>query len=109
MARSFRILWAPVAAQDLDDIIDYIATQDGPDAATRVYAKVKSRTQSLATHPRRCRFVPELRSVGVTEYRELIVAPYRVFFRIDERAVGIVGVLDGRRDLEETLIRRSMR
>jgi hypothetical protein len=43
------------------------------------------------------------------EYRELIVSPYRVFFRIDEKDVGIIGILDGRRDLEETLIRRAMR
>jgi len=102
-------LWAAIAAQDLDDIIDYIAAQDGPDAAVGVYGKVKARTQTLSTHPERCRIVPELRSLGVMEYRELIVSPYRVFFRIDEQDVGIVGVLDGRRDLEETLIRRAMR
>jgi plasmid stabilization system protein ParE len=109
VARAYRILWAPVAAQDLDDIIDYIAAQDGPDAAVRVYDKLKKGTQTLSTHPRRCRIVPELRLVGVMEYRELIVSPYRVFFRIDEQDVGIIGVLDGRRDLEETLIRRAMR
>ena len=109
MAKGHRILWAPIAAQDLDDIIDYIAAQDGADAAVRVYDKVKKRTQTLSTHPERCRIVPELRSVGVIEYRELIVSPYRVFFRIDEQDVGIIGVLDGRRDLEETLIRRAMR
>ena len=109
MARRCRILWAPIAAQDLADIIDYIAVQDGPDAAARVYDKVKKRTQTLATHPKRCRIVPELRSVGVMEYRELIVSPYRVFFRTDGKDVGIIGILDGRRDLEETLIRRAMR
>ena len=109
MARGYRILWAPVAAEDLDHIIDYIAAQDGPDAAAKVYDKVKKRTQTLSTHPKRCRIVPELRSMGVMEYRELIVSPYRVFFRIDEKDVGIIGILDGRRDLEETLIRRAMR
>ena len=109
MARGSRILWAPIAAQDLDDIIDYIAAQDGPDAAVRVYDEVKKRTRTLSTHPKRCSDVPELRSVRVMEYRELIVSPYRVFFRIDEHNVGIIGVLDGRRDLEETLIRRAMR
>jgi plasmid stabilization system protein ParE len=109
VAKGYRILWAPIAAQDLDDIIDYIAAQEGPDAAVRVYDKVKKRTKTLSTHPKRCRIVPELRLVGVMEYRELIVSPYRVFFRIDEQDVGIIGVLDGRRDLEETLIRRAMR
>jgi len=109
VARAYRILWAPIAAQDLDDIIDYIAAVDGPESAVRVYNKVKKRTQTLSTSPKRCRIVPELRSVGVAEYRELIVSPYRVFFRIDEKNVGILGILDGRRDLEETLIRRAMR
>ena len=109
MARRYRILWAPVAAEDLDEIIDYIASQDGANAAATLYAKLKKRTQTLLAYPRRCRIVPELRSMGVMEYRELIVSPYRVCFRIDEKDVGIIGVLDGRRDLEETLIRRAMR
>ena len=109
MARAYRIRWAPVAAQDLDDIIDYIAVQDGPGAAVKVFDKIRKRARTLSTHSNRCRIVPELKSVGVMEYRELVVAPYRVFFRVDERSVAIIGVLDGRRDLEETLIRRSMR
>lgn len=108
-ARGYRILWAPIAAQDLDDTIDYIAAREGPDAAVRVYDRVKGRTRTLSTHPQRCRIAPELRSAGVMEYRELIVSPYRVFFRIDEQDVGIIGVLDGRRDLEERLIGRAMR
>jgi toxin ParE1/3/4 len=107
--KTYRIRWAPVAFQDLDEIIDYVAAQDGPDVAARVYRKIKTRTRTLSSHPNRCRVVPELKSVGVTEYRELIVSPYRVFFRIDDRDVGIIGVLDGRRDLEETLVRRAMR
>ena len=109
MARSFRIRWAPVAFQDLDEIVDYIAAQDETGSAVKMYLKLKKRAGALATHPARCRIVPELRSVGVTEYRELIVSPYRVFFRIVGTEIRIVGVLDGRRDLEETLVRRAMR
>lgn len=109
MAREHRILWAPVAAQDLEDIVDYIASQDGPDAAQKVYEKLRARTRTLQTHPKRCRIVPELRSIGVMEYRELIIAPYRLFFRIEGDKVNVLGILDGRRDLEETLIRRAMR
>ena len=109
MPRTYRIRWAPVAFQDLDEIIDYIAAQDGPDIAAGIYRKIKTRISKLSSHPSRCRVVPELKLVGVTEYRELIVSPYRVFFRIVGRDVGIIGVLDGRRDLEETLVRRAMR
>lgn len=89
--------------------MDYIAAQDGLDAAVALHERVRSRTLTLTTHPRRCRIVPELRSLGVMEYRELIIAPYRAFFRIEERRVGIIGVLDGRRELEEMLIQRALR
>jgi plasmid stabilization system protein ParE len=105
----YRIRWAPVAFQDLDEIIDYVSAQDGPGSAAILFETIMKRCGTLSRHPARCRIVPELKSVGVTEYRELIVSPYRVFFRIYENEVGVVGVLDGRRDLEETLIRRAMR
>jgi toxin ParE1/3/4 len=109
VAKAFRLKWAPVAFQDLDDIIDYIAAHDGPGAAADLYSRIKKRVDTLSKHPRRCRVVPELKLVGVAEYRELIVPPYRVFFRIAGNEVGIIGVLDGRRDLEEMLIRRALR
>ena len=63
MARNFRIRWAPVAFQDLDEIIDYIATQDGTGSAVKMYLELEKRAGALATHPARCRIVPELREV----------------------------------------------
>ena len=105
---SFRLEWAPVALQDLDEILDYIAARDSAHAAERVATRIIARVDSLVQHPRRCRIVPELKAVGVTEYHESILRPYRIFFRIRKRTVGIVGELDGRRDLEETLIRRYL-
>jgi toxin ParE1/3/4 len=109
VARTYPIRWAPVAARDLDEIIDYLATQNSPEAATRTFARIKTRIRALARHPARCRIVPELKQIGVTEYRELVVSPYRIFFRIMRDGVAIIGVLDGRRDREEMLIRRAIR
>lgn len=42
------------------------------------------------------------------EYRELIVAPYRILFQIVGQMVAILGVLDGRRDLSELLLTRAL-
>ena len=105
---SYGVKWAPVALRDLEEMLDYIASQDSPNAAERVASKIGARVRSLRTLPRRCRIVPELKQVGVQEYRELVIPPYRVFFRITRRNVGIVGVLDGRRDLAEILISRLL-
>ena len=41
-------------------------------------------------------------------YREVMVSKYRVLFRVRGREVVLLGVLDGRRDLSELLIQRSM-
>ena len=108
MADAHRVVWAPSALDDLDAILDYVAALDGSEAAAKLYDSLARRIESLATHPRRCRVVPELARFGIKAYRELIVSPYRVFVRIRKRQVGIVAIIDGRRDLEELLISRVM-
>ena len=111
MPDRFRIEWAPIALGDLDEILEYIAARDSVDAAVHVYEKLRDRIERLMSrpHPQRCRIPPEFRKLGVTEYRELVVTPYGVFFRIRAKTVGIVGVLDRRRDLEELLLQRVLR
>ena len=109
MTERYRIEWVPVAQADLDEIMDYIAAHDTVEAAIHVYSKIITKIDGLASHPARCRIVPELKKLGVCEYRELIISPYSVFFRITGHTVGIIGVLDRRRDLEEILIQRVLR
>ena len=109
MTDAHKIVWAPIALNDLEEILDYIAANDSSDAAVHVGNKILSQVDTLVQHPTRCRMVPELREVGVTEYRELIVRPYRIVFRIERKRVGLVAVVDGRRDLEELLISRTLR
>lgn len=108
MPRKHRVEWAPAAINDLDEIIQFIADREGADTARRIYAKITARIETLTIHPTRGRIVPELKQFGIKDYRELIVRPYRVFFRIMKRGVGIVGVLDGRQDLEELLVNRAL-
>jgi len=102
-----RVEWSPIAITDLEDILEFIARRESPERARDVYAGMARRIASLTTHPRRGRVVPELKRIGVTAYRELVVAPYRIFFRIDGPVIGIVGVLDGRRDIAEVLAMRG--
>jgi hypothetical protein len=67
------------------------------------------RVASLAAHPLRGRVVPELKRIGLTTHRELVVAPYHVFCRVDGPVVGIVGVLEGRRNVAELLTVRGLK
>ena len=94
--------------RDLDEIVSYLAARDSVAAAIRVCEQILLRIDALQTHPERCRIVPELDRLGVLAYRELVIAPHSVFFRIRGRTVGIVGILDRRRDLAELLVRRIL-
>lgn len=106
MSDRYEIEWAPIAQRDLDEIVAYIAARNSVDAAIRVCELILLRIDALQTHPERCRIVPELDRLGVLDYRELVIPPHSVFYRVRGHTVGIVGVLDRRRDLAELLVRR---
>jgi len=101
-----RVVWSDAALHDYEAIIDFVVDRDGIEHAERLHRKIHPAVQALANAPGRCRVVPELRALGLTIYRELIVKPYRVPFHIEGRDVVVLAVLDARRDLEEVLLRR---
>lgn len=108
MVERFQVFWSPSAIRDLDDILDYVATSRGADAAVQLYSSIVGRVSTLSQSPKRARVVPELRDVGIRDYRELILAPYRVPFRISGKVAAILGVFDGRRELSELLLKRAL-
>lgn len=101
-----RVVRTEAAVRDFEAIIDYVHERDGLEFAERLHDELHPAVGELATQPQRCRVVPELRAIGVFVYRELLVGPYRVPFRMRGDDVLILAVLDGRRDLEETLLAR---
>lgn len=108
MNRLYEVVWAYRAENDLKEIIDYIAT-DSPATALKVFRRIKDKASNLRTMSERCRIVPELRDQGILHYRELIVSPWRIMFRISETKVYVLSVLDGRRNIEDILLNRLVR
>ncbi len=105
---SHDVIWSEVAASDLDQIITFIAQRNPRNVAT-FGRKILRRTASLANSPFRSRLIPELKAIGLEIYRELIIDPYRVMLKVQGKKVLILGVFDGRRDLEEVLFDRLTR
>lgn len=99
-----RVLWSEAALRDYERILDFVLETDGVGHAERL--QLYPAIEGLSVSPERCRIVPELKSVGVLVYRELLVRPYRIPFRVQGDDVVLLAVLDGRRDLEETLLLR---
>lgn len=101
----FEVLWAPVAIRDLNKILDYIE-QDSLSAAQKLFDQIKLRSETLSSTPLRGRLVPEIARSEIASYRELLVPPYRLVYRVGEMTVVVVGLFDGRRDLEGILLSR---
>ncbi len=106
--KRYKVYWTREATIDLGEIVDYIA-KDRISAAKSIYRKIKSKCRQLKESPERCRRVPELLEIGIENYRELIVSPYRVIFKLTEFTVYIFAVIDGRRDVESVLFDRLLR
>jgi toxin ParE1/3/4 len=105
MNRNYEIAWARTAETDLKEIVNHIAI-DSPGNALRIFQKINKNASSLYTMPERCRIVPELKEQGIMQYRELIVKPWRIIFRITEKKVYVLSVLDSRRNIEDILLER---
>ena len=101
----YQIVWARVAEKDLKQIIEYIAAKN-PYDALNILQQIKQKASSLYTLPERGRIVPELRNQGISQYRELIVRPWRIIYRVSEREIFILSVIDARQNVEDILLQR---
>ncbi len=109
MARPrLRVQWAEAAVRDLEELMTFIAVDSQADAA-RVLKRLETRAATLESSPRRGRVVPELARFGMRTWRELVVRPYRLVYRIEGDTVNVLAVFDGRRDLEDLLFERLLR
>jgi plasmid stabilization system protein ParE len=106
--RRFRVEWAEVAVRDLEELATFIAVDSVLDAE-RVLRGIEKRAATLESSPARGRVVPELARFGMRTWRELVVRPYRLVYRIEGDRVTLLAVLDGRRDLEDLLLERLLR
>ena len=105
MIQKYDILWAGVAENDLKGIIEYIAI-DSPADALRIFKKIKQKASSLYTLPERGRIVPELQEQGILLYREWVIPPWRIVYRISEMRGYVLSVLDARQNVEDILLKR---
>jgi toxin ParE1/3/4 len=95
-----RLIWTEPALLDLDEIAAYIAL-DNPLAASRYVQRVFDRVERLEAHPQSGKRPPELTNLP---YREVVVPPCRIFYRIEGNAVFILYVMRAERLLRSYLL-----
>ncbi len=99
------VFWTDTARSDLEEVIGYIA-EDSVDKALSILDRLEAKAASLMTQSARGRIVPELASLDVGQYHELIEAPWRIIYRIESDKIFVVALLDSRRDLTSILLQR---
>jgi plasmid stabilization system protein ParE len=105
MKKVYDVKWSGTSEKDLIEIVEYIAGES-PSQAYEVFRELKRKASGLHTFPDRGRIIPELQEQGITQYRELIVAPWRIIYRISQRTVYVLAVFDSRRSIEDILFKR---
>jgi toxin ParE1/3/4 len=92
----YELVWSPESEQDLLDIWAYSARRWSLEVADRRLEAINASCERLRQSPFSGRARDELRR-GL---RSVVIRPHVVFYRVAERNVDIVRVLDGRRDLD---------
>ena len=96
------------AARDLNELYDYIAVHDSPREADYVLERIEKTFAALSEFPERGVYPKELLKLGIREYREIFFKPYRIIYRVMDKKVYVLLIVDGRRDMQSLLQRRLL-
>ena len=80
--------FTPTARKQFLDAVTYIH-RDRPSAAKRFRDRSEEMLRRLASFPESGRKLPEFPNL---EHREVVISPYRFFYRIEESDIWIVAV-----------------
>ena len=108
MSVRYKVLWAEVAEHDLSEALAFIA-RENPDNARNLLDAIRQKAADLETFPERGRIVPELHEQGISVYRELVIPPWRLLYRIADGEVLVLSFIDSRRNVEDILLQRFIR
>ena len=100
-----RLIWTEPALADLEAIADYIAL-DNPAAACRLVQRVFESVERLERFPSSGKRPPEM---SRSPYREIVVTPCRVFYRVEGDAVFLLYVMRAERLLRRFLLKERDR
>jgi toxin ParE1/3/4 len=104
----FAVLLTSDAAHDLNELYDYIAVHDSPRKADYVLEQIEKTFSTLSEFPERGVYLKELLKLGIREYREIFFKPYRIIYRVMDKNVYVLLIVDGRRDMQSLLQRRLL-
>ncbi len=103
---SFAVEFTTGARQDLLKIYRYIKADGRPKRAKGLYEILSQACDSLSHNPERGHVPSELEGLSEMLCRQIVIKNFRIIYQIVGNAVIIHGIIDGRRNLRETMGQR---
>ena len=97
------------ALGDLDAIRSFIAAQRGEDSAEQWMATIDEVIDSLERYPGRGAVPPPLADLGIDNFRQLPMLPYKIVYELTDNQVFVVLIVHTKRDFQSLLQERLLR
>jgi plasmid stabilization system protein ParE len=107
--KTYQVVLAPDFLTDLFELYQYVALRDGKERVRDLVKKLEKAARRLENFPDRGHALPELTPMGIQDVQEITNDPYRIIYKVLDNAVYVLACIDGRRDIEQVLIRRALR
>jgi toxin ParE1/3/4 len=104
----FEVEFTTGAEADLESIYDYMAENRSTDDAEALLDTLLEKIGMLEQFPLRGAVPKELDALGINEFRQILLSPYRLIYRIIGQKVLVSVIADGRRDMQALLERRLL-
>jgi len=101
-----KLVFLESAEADLKDLRRYIVKKFGRDVWLTSFGKIKDSAALIQDHPQAGRIPPELESLNIAQYRQVLTGLKRIIYEQRGDTVYIHIVCDARRDLQGILMKR---
>lgn len=109
MNSNYGVLLTGDAERDLEVLHAWMMANRSPDVADGLLEDLLTLIASMENMPERGSIPKELEQLGITEFRQMLLPPYRLVYRITRQTVIIMLIADGRRDMQTILRQRLLR
>lgn len=105
----YKLIFLYQAELDLKELKNYIIQNFSPNIWQDTYSKLKKTIGTLKKFPQTGNILPELESLNLSQYRQVVSGMNRVIYEIQKDTLYIHVICDCRRNLKDLLIRRLLR
>ena len=102
------IIWSKDAGDELAEIVSFIKFNTGKMTAKKIYTKIINEVDKISENPEGRRIAPLLREFGINYVHQINISPWVVFYKVENKKMEIISIIDGRRNLEEILYKKTI-